>query len=198
MMTSDNCISVNVFSASETYFSSPATDGDRHAMHVNCYWHGHDVAHWRAESRRRISLTGLSYWPLHEQADVMSNDAIAANDDPVAKVDEPKIRMAEPLRFRLDRRMRAAVVDHAKGLSVDAGQSLGISAALRDLVARALDMGAPDTAYASGFREGFLAGWAAIKREAARQALTGLAMSTAGFEPESGCGAIGPLQPDGK
>jgi hypothetical protein len=129
----------------------------------------------------------------------MSISAGAVNDDHVpVPEDQPKIRMAEPLRFRLDRRMRAAVVDHAKVLSVDGGPQLGLSAAIRDLLARALDMGAPDTAYASGFREGFLAGWATIKREAARQALTGLAVSTAGLEPESGCGAIGPPRPDGK
>ena len=101
---------------------------------------------------------------------------------------EPKIRMAEPLRFRLDRKMRTAVVEHAKTLSAATGKPLGLSAAIRDLLDRALGLGSPDPAYASGFREGFLAGWADTKREAARQASVAFAAATAA---DSG----GPIEP---
>ena len=75
----------------------------------------------------------------------------------------PRPRMGEPVRFRLERSMRAGLLAHAKALSAAAGRRLGLSAAIRDLLSRALAEVGPGSGYASGFREGFLAGWADSK-----------------------------------
>jgi hypothetical protein len=98
---------------------------------------------------------------------------------------QPKIRMAEPLRFRLDRQMRTAVVAYAKTLTNATDEKVCVSAAIRDLLGRALGLGSPDAAYLSGFREGFLAGWADTKRAAARQAAAALAAANEDEECDS-------------
>jgi hypothetical protein len=98
--------------------------------------------------------------------------------------------MGEPLRFRLDRRMRAAVLDHAKLLAHEAGRPVAASVGVRDLLARALELGSPDAAYRSGWREGFLAGWA----DARLKATTHAAAMLASVADDDNGGPIGPQE----
>ncbi len=71
-----------------------------------------------------------------------------------------RIRMGEPLRVRIESEMRRKMDEHASTLSTATGHQLGASAAIRDLLALALDGSKPGNAYTSGFREGFLRAYA--------------------------------------
>jgi hypothetical protein len=73
--------------------------------------------------------------------------------------------MGQPVRVRIESAMRRRIAEHAKTLSAAVGRPLGVSAAIRDLLVRALDLSSPSTAYASGFREGFLRAYADVQRE---------------------------------
>jgi hypothetical protein len=76
-----------------------------------------------------------------------------------------RIRMGEPVRVRIESAMRRRIEQHASAMSAAVGQQLGVSAAIRDLLARALDGDGAGVASASGFREGFLRGYGDAQRK---------------------------------
>ena len=80
-----------------------------------------------------------------------------------------KIKLGEPLRFRVETTMRKALKAYAKALSDAVGHNVGLGGAVRDLVARGLGTGS-DAAYLSGFREGFIAAFADTRKQLAVRA----------------------------
>jgi len=71
----------------------------------------------------------------------------------------PAVKLTDPLPVRLTHEQHAAVRARAVELSRAAGaDDVGLSAAVRDLIDQALQLGSPDE---RGYREGFLRGAAA-------------------------------------
>ncbi len=81
----------------------------------------------------------------------------------------PRITLGEPLRFRVETTMRKALGDYAGQLTAAVGHTVSVAGAVRDLVSRGL-ANAPDAGYLSGFREGFIAAYAATNKKLTERA----------------------------
>lgn len=89
--------------------------------------------------------------------------------DPTRKP-PPSLRRGARITFVPDAGVRKALDTLAKELAADVGRPVTLSAALREVLARALPDGERDPAWRSGWREGFRAGYAEARKAEAEAA----------------------------
>ena len=84
----------------------------------------------------------------------------------VSASQKPRVRMGEAIRLRLEGWMRRAADEHAVKLAKTLGHKVSVAGAIRDLVSVAVRGNGADAAYASGYTQGFLAGYSDGKQKA--------------------------------